>query len=132
MATTTASITISSSDLTADVLALSTSTQLKKAGTNTGLDQTSGVARALYATAQTDTVLYAASAYADNKAHKLYLKNPSVNANEYVSIKIGSQSVGRLYAGDFTILPWDGTADLKFSTSAINMKIEYVLIHEGA
>lgn len=132
MATTTASINLSSPDLTADTLALSTATQLKKAGTNTGLDQTGGVARASYAAAQTDTTLYAASAYADNKAHKLYLKNPSTNAAEYVSIKIGTQSVGRLYAGDFAFIPWDGTADLKFSTSAINMKIEYVLIHEGA
>ena len=45
MATTTASITISSGDLTGDALSLSNSTQLKKAGVSTGLDQTTGVAR---------------------------------------------------------------------------------------
>ena len=131
MATTSASIALNSPDITADVLSLTTSTQFKKAGTNTGIDQTTGAARALYATAQTDTVLFAASDYADNKADKIYIKNPSSNAAEYVSLKIGSQSVGRLYAGDFALIPWDGTADFKFSTSAINMKIEHILFHEG-
>ena len=131
MATTTASLNISSADLTADTLALSTSTQFKKAGTNTGLDQTTGVARQSYASAQTDTVLFASSAYTNDKAHKIYIKNPSTNAAEYVSLKAGSQEVGRLYSGDFALIPWQGTYDFKFSTSAINMKIEYVLIHEG-
>lgn len=132
MATTTASINLSSPDLTADTLALSTATQLKKAGTNTGLDQTTGVARVAYAAAQTDTVLFANADYANDKAHKIYIKNPSTNAAEYVSLKAGSQEIGRLYAGDFSFIPYQGTYDFKISTSAINMKVEYVLIHEGA
>jgi len=137
MATTTASLTISSSDLTADVLSLSTSTQLKKAGTNTGLDQTTGAARVKYATAQTDTVLFAAADYTTSPAaHKIYIKNPSVNSDEYITISMAATTptfvdIGRLYAGDFAILPWDGTANFAISTSDINMKVEYVLIHEG-
>ena len=50
MATTTASITLSSGDLTGDALALSASTTLTKAGTVTGLDQTTGVSRKTYTT----------------------------------------------------------------------------------
>ena len=130
MATTTASISINSSDLTADVLSLSTSTQFKKAGASTGLDQTTGVARQFHSSAVSDQVLFAGSAYTNDKAHKIYIKNPSVNPAEFISIKAASQEIGRLYAGDFTLIPWQGTYDFKFSTSAINMKVEYLLIHE--
>ena len=45
MATTTATITLSSSDLTGDALSLSSTATLTKAGTLTGLDQFTGVAR---------------------------------------------------------------------------------------
>ena len=45
MATTTATITLSSADLTGDALALTATTNLNKAGTVTGLDQTTGIAR---------------------------------------------------------------------------------------
>ena len=45
MATTTATLTLSSADLTGDALSLSTTATLTKAGTTTGMDQTSGVGR---------------------------------------------------------------------------------------
>ena len=45
MATTTATLTLSSADLTGDALSLSTTATLTKAGTVTGLNQTTGVAR---------------------------------------------------------------------------------------
>jgi hypothetical protein len=46
MATTTASLTITSSDLVGDALSLTTTNQLNKAGTATGLEQTTGIATA--------------------------------------------------------------------------------------
>ena len=52
MATTTASLTINSSDLVGDALSLSTTKELHKAGTTTGLDQTTGMAY-LYLSATT-------------------------------------------------------------------------------
>ena len=45
MATTTASLTITSSDLVGDALSLSTANELYKAGTTTGLDQTTGMTK---------------------------------------------------------------------------------------
>ena len=45
MATTTASLTITSADLVGDALSLSSSKVLHKAGTTVGLDQTTGMAR---------------------------------------------------------------------------------------
>jgi len=136
MATTTATLTLSSADLTGDALSLSTTATLTKAGVTTGLDQTTGVARKFYATTQTDTTLIVAAGYSDDKAHKVYIKNPSATAAEFVTVKIGATEVGRLYAGDWCLLPWSadttGTnADIDIDTSAVNMTVEYMVMYEA-
>ena len=133
MATTTASLTLSSSDLTGDALALTTTATLTKAGVTTGLDQTTGVARKFFATAQTAFNLIAASDYTTDKAHKVYIKNTSTTAAEFVTVEIGGSNVslGRLYAGDWALLPYDGTNDIDIDTSAVNMTVEYLVIYEA-
>ena len=74
MATTTAAITITSTDLTTDSLSLSTTATLTKAATANGLEQVIGVSRQTIATAG-ETTLLSASSYTADKAHKLYVKN---------------------------------------------------------
>ena len=130
MATTTASITISSGDLTGDALSMSTSTQLKKAGVSTGLDQTTGVARKVLATTSVTTLLLA-SEYTSNKAHKLFVRNISSSASESITITVGTQDIGKLFGGDFIFTPWEGSADLKVSASDANMVVEFLLIYEA-
>lgn len=137
MATTTATITLSSSDLTGDALSLSTSATLTKADSVTGLDQTSGVARKIYTATDLD-VLFDESLYTADKAHKVYLRNPSTTASEYFKVSVGDgdatpQEVGRLYAGDWTFIPWSAktAADICVTPSvATTMVLEYMLIHE--
>ena len=136
MATTTVTLSISSGDLTGDALALSSTTNINKAGTTTGLDQTTGVARKFFASAQSNTALIAAADYTDDKAHKVYIKNISTTASEFVTIKIGATEVGRLYAGDFLFLPWSAdttstATDIDIDTSAVNMTVEYLVIYEA-
>ena len=133
MATTTATITISSDDLTGDVLSLSSSATLTKAGTVTGLDQTTGVARKFFAAAQTAFNLIAAADYTADKAHKVYIKNTSTDATEFVTVEIGSTnlSLGRLYGGDWMLIPFDGNNDIDIDTSAVNMTVEYLVIYEA-
>ena len=132
MATTTATLTISSADLTGDALSLSTTATLTKAGVTTGLDETTGVARKTFATAQTAYNLITASDYTTPIAAKVYIKNPSATAAEYINVEIGSGNValGRLYAGDWTLFPWDGANDIDIDTSAVNMTVEYLVIYE--
>ena len=135
MATTTATLTLSSADLTGDALSLSTTATLTKAGTVTGLDQTTGVGRKTYTSTSIATLVDKAD-YADDKAHKVYIKNISSTASEYITIKIGATEVGRLYAGDFLFMPWSadttGTAaDIDIDTSAVNMTVEYIVIYEA-
>lgn len=133
MATTTASITLSSGDLTGDALSLSSTATLTKADSATGLDQTTGVARKFFATAQANTTLIAAADYTASKAHKVYIKNTSTSNSEYIKVEIGGSntSLGRLYGGDWLFMPYDGENDIDIDTSAVNMTVEYLVIYEA-
>ena len=129
MATTTATLTLSSGDLTGDALSLSTTATLTKAGTVTGLDQFTGIARKTFSsTAQ--VTLIAKGDYTDDRAHKVYLKNTSTVATENLVVTIESQLLGRLYAGDWALFPWsahDNDCDIKIDPSANNMVLEHML-----
>ena len=135
MATTTATITLSSSDLLSDELSLATTCTLTEAGNSTGLISTSGLGRKTTASASQYT-LFAAADYTDDKAHKIYLKNTETAAGLYFLISIHDVEVGRIYAGDWVFLPWSAdttsdNADFKItpSTSASHT-LEYMIIHE--
>ena len=136
MPTTTATVTLSSSDLTGDALQLSTTSTLTKAGTTTGLDQTTGVGRKT-TTATSDVTLFAAANYTDDKNHKVYIKNTSTVATEYVQVKIGGTEIGRLYSGDWMFIPWNADttatdADIVYTPSvATSLTVEFALIYEA-
>ena len=135
MATTTATITLASADLLSDPISFSTTAELTTAGTATGLSSTAGLARKT-TTSGSEYTLYAAASYSDDRAHKIYLKNTETNAALFFLIKIHDVEVGRLYAGDWALIPWSADttgddADFKItpSTSASHT-LEYMLFHE--
>tara|TARA_R110002074_G_scaffold267132_1_gene439398 strand:- start:42 stop:437 length:396 start_codon:yes stop_codon:yes gene_type:complete len=131
MATTTATLTLASGDLTGDALSLSSTSTLTKLGVATGLDQTTGVGRKYYAAATTAGTLIAAADYTSAKAHKVYIKNLSSDDAETVEILVGSQAIGKLSGGDFTFLPYDGATDINITTSTIAMTVEYMVVFEA-
>lgn len=133
MATTTATITLSSSDLSSQALSISSTTTLLKAGLTAGIDQTTGLTRKLYATAQTATALIASADYTDAKAHKVYIKNVGTSTTEYFTIEIGASNIliGRLYGGDWMFIPYGGEQDIDIDSSAVNMQLEYMVIYEA-
>ena len=131
MATTTATITLSSTDLLSDELALNTTTALTGAGNATGLTLAGGLSRKKTGNTSEYT-LFAASDYADDKAHKVYLKNTSTTATQYFEIQVAGVVVGRLYAGDWTLFPWaaDTTStncDIDITPQAANMVLEHMI-----
>ena len=131
MATTTATITLASTDLLSDELALTSSATLTAAGNSTGIANTSGLSRKTTANTNEYT-LFAAADYTDDKAHKLYLKNISTTAAEYFIVEVAGTVVGRLYAGDWALIPWaadtTGTnCDIDITPSASDMTLEYML-----
>ena len=135
MATTTATINLTSPDITGDPLNLSKTVTLTKAGSNTGLDQFTGITTVVYAAAQTATNIVAAAAYADTTtAHKVYIKNSATGTSDYVTVELGGSNVfmGRLYPGDWCFFPYDGTLDVDIDTSAVGMKVEYGVFSQSA
>jgi len=130
MATTTATITLASTDLLSDELALTTSATLTGAGNSTGLTGTGGLARKTVSGGHAQYTLFDGSDYTADKAHKLYLKNTSTTAAEFFLITVNSEDVGRLYAGDWALIPWsahDNDNDIKIDPSANDMTLEYML-----
>jgi hypothetical protein len=132
MATTTATITLSSSDLSSQSLSISSTTTLLQAGETIGLDQTTGLNRKLYATAQTGATLIDAADYVDDKAHKVYIKNVGTSTTEFFTMKIGAVTIGRLYGGDWMFIPYDGGNSMTFDSSAVNMTLEHLVVYELA
>ena len=132
MATTTATITLSSSDLSSQALSISSTATLLKAGLTAGIDQTTGLGRKLYAAAQTGAALIDAADYVNNKAHKIYIKNVGTSTTEFFTIKMEPNTIGRLYGGDWMFIPYDGGADITFYSNAVNMTLEHMVIYELA
>mgnify|MGYP003121965146 FL=1 len=132
MATTTAQLVLTSTDLLSDSLSVSAISTLTTAGSSTGLIGTEGLGRKKTGDTSEYT-LFAAAGATDDKAHKIYLKNMSTTAAQYFEVQIGGFVVGRLYAGDWAFFPWSadttGTnCDIDITPSAANMTLEYMLL----
>jgi hypothetical protein len=133
MATINATLTLTSPDLTSDALSVSSTSTLSEAGVNTGLSQTTGLRRRTFSSAlSVQSKIIDANEFVDDQAHKVYFKNLSTTASEFITVFIGATEVGRLYAGDFLFIPWSadttGTAaDIDIKTSDTNMSIEYMV-----
>jgi hypothetical protein len=129
MATTTAAITLTSTDLLTDVLSLSTVATLTTAGDVVGLTSTSGLGRKT-TTSTSRYTLFDGSEYA-SAAHKVYLKNVSTDPAQFFTIEINSEQMGKLYAGDWAFFPWEANADtndIKIAPSvSTSITLEYML-----
>jgi len=117
MATTIASISLTSTDLLSSALAFTQTNALTTAGTATGLTKTSGLARTNFTVGGTTpfqgkTIFRSDDATAGG-ANKIYLKNLSTNALEFFTVFIDQEEMGRLYSGDWAFFPWSATAGTK-------------------
>ena len=127
MATTTATITLSSTDLLSDELALVSTATLTKAGTSTGLESVSGLSRraTLFGSSGVidSVVLYRGDDYTTSGANKVYMKNTSTTAAEFWTVYLtgggsagdsdGVTELGRLYAVDWCFFPWNAGGGTK-------------------
>jgi len=134
MATTTATITLSSADLTSQALSITSTATLYKAGTTVGLDQTTGLTRSKFAAAQSNATLISAGSYDDNTAGKVYVKNVGSSSDDYFTVELGASNIvlGRLYGGDWMWIPYEGEQDIDISSTGTNMELEYMVIYQAA
>ena len=144
MATTTATITLSSADLLSDNMSLSATMNLYKGGTTaTGLDQMNY--HRLIIPTGTNFDLIEESAALTEDANYVYIINKNTDVTDYVKISINAEEIGRLYAGDWLFMPWSdnttataGTDDPSGDDSSISVRaythectVEYALFHVG-
>jgi len=138
MATTTASITLSSADLLSDNLSLSATMNLYQGGTTaTGLEEFRMERMVLPTGTQFD--LIEATTAATEDANYMYICLKNTDVTDYVKISINSEEIGRLYAGDWMFFPWDSDlVALDANDSAVEAQafthdatLEYCLFHNG-
>lgn len=132
MATTTASVSISSSDMIPGMAMnyYKTST-LHKAGGCKGLEKIQSASKEYTSTSTVE--LLDESVVTTDGANKLYIKNLSTDTTEYFTLFIQSEELGRLYAGDWMFIPWSAGSSNNIQVApsvARSMKLEYVLMHE--
>jgi hypothetical protein len=137
MATTTAAITLTSSDLLTDSLSLSASMTLYQNGTTaTGLDECTYSRHNIPTGTNFDLIPESAALSED--ASYVYIANKSTDVTYYVIISINDEPIGRLYAGDWLFMPWDCDLTAAANDSSIECQayageniVEYALFHNG-
>ena len=145
MATTTATLTLSSADLLSDNLSLSATMNLYKGGTTaTGLDELN-YHRALIPTGTNFVLISESQALNATGSNYVYIINKNTDVTDYVVVSIRSEVIGRLYAGDWMFIPYSdattataGTDDPSGDDSDIAIQanthdciIEYAMFHDG-
>jgi len=139
MATTTAAISITSSDIMDNAISISNTATLTTAGTDTGLIGTTGLARKKFATGANTVLLDSGAGIAADvtaaKSAKVYIKNLNSRGDgtKYVTILITAVEVGRLYGGDWMFFPWEGGTgkDVEFTASdTTETTLEYMVFYE--
>jgi len=153
MATTTATITLTSSDISDNNVSITNLNFLNKAGSTTGLDKTSGLRRrTLTATTSVDLIQLdhfqeTGEVITENKAAKVYIKNLGTSTAEHVKVCIGqedasadTEEIGRLYGGDWMFFPWaavwtsadhnDNEDIYVIPSSADSVTLEWIVIYE--
>ena len=145
MATTTATITLSSADLLSDNLSLSATMNLYKDGTTaTGLEQMN-YHRAIIPTGTNFTLIQESAALNTNPANYVYIVNKNTDVTDYVTVSIRSEIIGKLYAGDWMFIPYsDATtatagvddpsgddSDIEIQAYTHECIVEYAMFHSG-
>ena len=137
MATTTATISLGSSDLADSMLSISNFCTLTNAGTDTGVTKTTGLTR--IETSATSNVVVLDSG-ATTRAQtitsgKVFMQNLNDRGDgtKYVTVLQGTVEIGRLYGGDWMFFPWDGGSgnDIEITpSSTTDTTIEYIAFYE--
>ena len=136
MATTTATINI-----TSDIgpgISISKSMEMHKLQSPVGLEETSGL-RAKKFTATTAVVIVEEDEFTDTKASKVYIRNTGSSREDFFYVakhasaaaSDTTETIGKLYGGDFMLMPYDGATNITVAPSvATTMNLEYIVFVE--
>ena len=130
MATTTATVSISSSDLmSGNPLSINATSTLMKTGLTTGMELMD-MGRGSLAVADSHKALKEASATTADQdtANWFYLCNKATDDTFYIEVVLHDTVIGRLYAGDWMFTPWsqsDGDAEWSIEAEGGTCAYEY-------
>ena len=141
MATTTAAITLTSTDIMDSPLSISNTSTLYTAGTNTGLVETTGLARKKFASSGNIILLDAGLAggvaqdVTEDGANKVFIRNINArgDGSKFVNILLAAVEIGRLYGGDWMLIPWSAAdgKDIEFTASdTTETTLEYMVLYQ--
>tara|TARA_R100001082_G_scaffold90389_1_gene56858 strand:- start:926 stop:1348 length:423 start_codon:yes stop_codon:yes gene_type:complete len=140
MPTTTATLSLTN-DISSVPVSITASFNLLKAGSTEGMDTMTSKRKIYTSTDQVDLIAFGDAGGATHNF--VYISNASTVSTDYITVTQGNaagsstevivEQIGRLYAGDWMLIPWnaaDGDADICIKPSTANeMPIEYVLIN---
>ena len=136
MATTTATLNITS-DIGSGI-SISKTMEMHKLQSPVGLEETSGL-RAKKFTATTAVVIIEEDEFTDTKASKLYIRNTGSSREDFFYVakhasaaaSDTTETIGKLYGGDFMLMPYDGATNITVAPSvATTMNLEYIVFVE--
>jgi hypothetical protein len=141
MATINATVNISS-DIMSYPVSISKSMTMKKAGSCHGLEETSGLNTKKF-TATTATKIVDNTEGTADKASKVYIRNTGSNKANYFYVALNAsaaaatteETIGKLYGGDWMLIPWNATAATTHdifvaSSTAEEMTLEWMVFVE--
>jgi len=139
MATITASINIGS-DISSYPISISKTMTMKKAGTSIGLDETLGLKTKKFTSTTAAEIATAADLTSDG-AHKLYVRNASTDKSLFFYVAYNAsaaaaatdQTIGKLYGGDWMLMPYNGSTDINVASSSATetQYLEYMVFADG-
>jgi hypothetical protein len=138
MATINATVNISS-DISSYPVRINNSMTMFKAGTCHGLEETTGL-RTKKFTSTTAAVIVEHDELTDDKAHKLYIRNASSSKENYFYVAYNAsaaaadteETIGKLYGGDWMLMPYDGNVNITVASSTTATQVlEYMVFADG-
>jgi hypothetical protein len=138
MATINATVSINS-DISSYPVRINNSMTMLKAGTCHGLEETTGL-RTKKFTSTTAAKIVEEDELEDNKAHKVYIRNASSSKENYFYVAYNAsaaaadtaETIGKLYGGDWMLMPYDGNVNIMVASSTTATQIlEYMVFADG-
>ena len=140
MATINASVTISS-DISSYPMSISkTMTMTKSANPSVGLEETTGL-RTKRFTDATAAVIAEHDELTDDRAHKIYIRNASTSRSNFFYVAYNAsaaaagtaETIGKLYGGDWILMPYDGNVNITVASSTATevQFLEYMVFADG-
>ena len=139
MATTTATINITS-DILSTPIAISKTMTMTKDQSSTGLEETTGLRTKKFGTVTTAAVIAEHDELTDDKAHKMYIRNTGASKTNYFYIAYNAsaaaatttETIGKLYGGDWMLFPYDGNTNITVaSDGGVEQTLEYMVFADG-